>query len=267
MSAGLDRVVSAALALVPTLPPKRRVAAADPCGSCATCLVRTACLPQGSAQSPDALEGLGYGRKRVKRDELLCHMGAPVESLYAVRSGFFESRSAVEDGREQVTGFHMPGDIVGMDAIATGKHGASVVALEDAEVCVIPFARLGQPEVQRHVQKAMTHELSRARGMLLSLGTLSAEERVAAFLLGFSRRMQALGYACDEFQLRMSRGDIGSYLGMSIETACRILMRFDREGVIALKQRRVRILDMPALAARAASTRQATLHPHHRRLA
>jgi len=250
-----------ALAPVTTLHARRHVGA-DPCGSCATCLVRATCLPQGLAQSPEALEGLGYGRKRVKRDELLCRMGAPVESLYAVRSGFFESRSVIEDGREQVTGFHMPGDIVGMDAIATGMHGTAVVALEDAEVCVIPLARLGQPEVQRHVQKAMTHELSRARGMLLSLGTLSAEERIAAFLVGFSRRMQALGYARDEFHLRMSREDIGSYLGMSLETACRILMRFHREGVIAVKQKRVRILDMAALAARAAS-----YDPHHRKLA
>lgn len=254
-----------ALALAPAFYRSRRVVAADPCASCDACPVKSACLPPDCASSTEAMKGLSYGRRRVKRDELLNHLGAPVESLYAVRRGFFESRSAVEDGREQVTGFHMPGDIVGMDAIATGVHGTVVVALDDAEVCVIPVARLGQPEVQRHVQMAMTHELSRVRLMLLTLGTLSAEERVAAFLLAFSRRMQALGYARDEFDLRMSREDIGSYLGMSLETACRSLMRLHRGGVIDVKLRRVRILDMAALAARAATIPQ--FDPHHRKLA
>jgi CRP/FNR family transcriptional regulator len=204
------------------------------------------CLPRGVAQSPDAPV---YARKRLKRDDVLCRMGAPLESLYAVRNGFFESRTTVQDGREQVTGFHMPGDIVGVEAMASGMRGAAVFALEDAEVCVIPYARLDHPLVQRHLRKAMTDELVRARGMMLALGMLSADERIAAFLVGFSRRMRELGYARDDFYLRMKRHDIGSYLGVSLETVSRTLTRFRRAGVIAVAQKHIRILDMPALRA------------------
>ena len=220
--------------------------AADPPVTCSNCHVRTVCLPSGVAQSPDAPV---YARRRLKRDDVLCRIGAPLESLYAVRNGFLESRTTMQDGREQVTGFHMPGDVVGVDAIASGMHGTAIFALEDAEVCLIPYAHLDHPLVRRHLHKAMTDELVRARGMMLSLGTLRPDERIAAFLVGLSRRMRELGYARDDFHLRMMRRAIGSYLGMSLETVCRILSRLDKAGVIAVEKKRIRILDMPALSA------------------
>ena len=251
-TAGVEPAFTPALTSVPIMNLRRPAGLRPQVVSCAGCCVRKMCVPSAVTEPVEASEEATYARKRLKRDELLCHMGAAADSVYAVRSGFLESRTAVHDGREQVTGFHMPGDLVGIDAISSGTHATAIVALEDAEVCVIPYARLEQPEVRRHVHQAMTHELSRAQRMVLALGTLRAEERIAAFLVAFSERMRALGYARDDFNMRMSRQDIGSYLGMSLETVCRILMRFHRTGLIHLHQKHVRILDMPALMARAA---------------
>lgn len=234
------------VAVVPYLP-YRPTSVAHGRVSCSTCSVRRACLPHSLAESPDVLDKLAYARKRVKVDDVLYRMGSPFESLYAVRTGFFESRTAVADGREQVTGFHMPGDIVGMDGLANGVHAAVVIAIAEAEVCVIPRARLEDQDVQRHVHGAMTREIGRAHDMMLALGTLRAEERLAAFLVGFSQRMRSLGYARDDFNVRMSRLAIGSYLGLSLETVCRMLGRLRDAGLITVKQKRICIVDLPRL--------------------
>lgn len=157
------------------------------------------------------------------------------------------------DGREQVTGFHMPGDIVGADGIGNGAYGTGLFALEDAELCVIPYARMHEHAVRRHVHKGMSLELVRAQSVLLSLGSRRAEEGIAAFLVDFSHRMRALGYVRDEFHVPMTRFSIGSYLGLKLETVCRMLTRLRNAGLIAVKQKRIRILDMPALCAIAAA--------------
>ena len=219
--------------------------------SCGTCNLREVCLPRGMAGSAaeGLLEGLVYTLKRIKRGETLYRLGSGFESLYAVRSGFFKSRVVLEDGRDQVTGFHMAGEVLGTDGIGTEMHEADVIALEDSEVCVIPYARLEEPGMQRQLHKVMSRELVRDHGVMMLLGTMRAEERLAAFLLNLSQRFVARGYSPDEFHLRMTRDEIGSYLGLSLETVSRLFSRFHDEGVINVQQKHIRILDIPGLRA------------------
>ena len=141
----------------------------------------------------------------------------------------------------------MAGEILGTEGIGTESHNADVIALEDSEVCVIPYAHLEQPELQRQLHKVMSRELVRDQGVMMLLGTMRAEERLAAFLLNLSQRFTARGYSPSEFHLRMTRDEIGSYLGLSLETVSRLFSRFHDEGVIAVQQKHVRILDIPAL--------------------
>jgi len=218
---------------------------------CGTCNLRELCLPCGLAgtSSQDLLDDIVYTRKRVKRGEVLYRAGAGFESLYAIRSGFFKSRVVLEDGRDQVTGFHMAGEILGMDGIGTEIHTSDLIALEDSEVCVIPYGRLEEPPLQRQLHKVMSRELVRDQGVMMLLGTMRAEERLAAFLLNLSQRFLARGYAHNEFHLRMTRDEIGSYLGLSLETVSRLFSRFQDEGIITVQQKHIRILEVAALKA------------------
>ncbi|HUJ01614.1 MAG TPA: fumarate/nitrate reduction transcriptional regulator Fnr [Usitatibacter sp.] len=215
---------------------------------CATCNLREICLPCGlQATDMARFDEVVYTRKRVKRGETLYRSGEEFESLYAVRSGFFKSSVVLEDGRDQVTGFHMAGEIVGMDGIGTDRHAADVVALEDSEVCVIPYGRLEGAGLQRQLSKVMSRELVRDQGVMMLLGTMRAEERLAAFLLNLSQRFLARGYSPNEFHLRMTRDEIGSYLGLSLETVSRLFSRFQAENLISVQQKHIRILDTTGL--------------------
>jgi CRP/FNR family transcriptional regulator, anaerobic regulatory protein len=217
---------------------------------CGACSLREVCLPCGMAGSArELLDNMVYTRKRVKRGETLYRLGGAFDSLYAVRSGFFKSRVVLEDGRDQVTGFHMAGEILGMDGIGSEQHTNDVIALEDSEVCVIPYAHLEQPDLQRQLHKVMSRELVRDQGVMMLLGTMRAEERLAAFLLNLSQRFTARGYSPSEFHLRMTRDEIGSYLGLSLETVSRLFSRFHDERLITVQQKHIRILDIPGLKA------------------
>ena len=222
---------------------------------CSTCNLRELCLPCGLQEGSELLDDLAYTRMRVKRGETLFHAGAEFTALYAVRSGFFKSNVLLEDGRDQVTGFHMAGEVLGLDGIGTGHHTADVIALEDGEVCVIPYAHLEEPGMQRQLQKVMSRELVRDQGVMMLLGTMKAEERLAAFLLNLSTRFNARGYSPNEFHLRMTRDEIGSYLGLSLETVSRLFSRFQEDGHITVQQKHIRILDIPGL--KAVMTREA----------
>jgi CRP/FNR family transcriptional regulator, anaerobic regulatory protein len=188
-----------------------------------------------------------FTRKRVRRGESLYRSGDVFDSIYAVRSGFFKSTMVLADGREQVTGFHMAGEIVGMGGIGTQRHTADIVALEDSEVCIIPYERLEKAGLQRLLHKAMSRELVREQGVMLLLGTMRASERLAAFLLNLSQRFAALGFSPSEFHLRMTRVEIGSYMGLSLETVSRLFSRFHDDGLIDVHQKHIRILDISAL--------------------
>ncbi len=222
---------------------------------CSSCNLRELCLPCGLKDDSALMDDLVYTRKRVKRGDTLFRAGSAFESLYAVRSGFFKSRVDLEDGRDQVTGFHMAGEVLGLDGIGTDSHTADVIALEDSEVCVIPYARLEEPGLQRQLHKVMSRELVRDQGVMMLLGTMKAEERLAAFLLNLSTRFTARGYSASEFHLRMTRDEIGSYLGMSLETVSRLFSRFQEDGHITVQQKHICILDSAGL--KAVMTREA----------
>jgi len=151
-----------------------------------------------------------------------------------------------------VTGFHMAGELMGMDGIGTERHTCDAVALEDSEVCVIPFERLEvlsreMEALQRHFHKVMSREIVREHGVMLLLGSMRAEERLAAFLLNLSQRLSTRGYSPSEFILRMTREEIGSYLGLKLETVSRVFSKFQEEGSIAVQQKNIRILDPKGL--------------------
>lgn len=191
-------------------------------------------------------------RRRIKRGTSLFHNGEKFTSLYAIRTGFFKTSVTTEDGRDQVTGFQMAGEIIGLDGIVNDQHTCDATALEDAEVCVMPFHRIEEISrevnaLQHHVHKVMSREIVREHGVMLLLGSMRAEERLAAFLLNLVQRLQARGFSKSELILRMTREEIGSYLGMKLETVSRTFSKFSDDGVIDVKQRHICILDANAL--------------------
>ena len=221
--------------------------------ACSSCSLRELCMPIG--QTPGELERLDEmvaSRRRVRRREVLFHDGEPFTSLFAIRTGVFKTRVAAEDGRDQVTGFQMAGEIIGLDGIVHDHHTCDAVALEDAEVCVMPFHRIEQlsrevPALQRHVHQIMSREIVREHGVMLLLGSMRAEERLAAFLLNLVQRLHARGFSRTEFVLRMTREEIGSYLGLTLETVSRTLSKFMEDGIVQVEKRNLRIADADAL--------------------
>ena len=220
---------------------------------CSSCSLRELCLPMGlSEEEVEHLDRLVSNRRQLKRGDCLYRNGDAFSSIFAVRSGFFKSRVTSDDGRDQVTGFHMPGEIIGMDGIGTERHTLDTVALEDSEVCIIPFARLEEishevKNLQRQFHKVMSRELVRDQGVMMLLGTMRAEERVSAFLINLSQRFLARGWSPSDFHLRMTREEIGSYLGLKLETVSRLFSRFQEEGLVSVQQKHIRILDVPGL--------------------
>ncbi|TXI77438.1 MAG: fumarate/nitrate reduction transcriptional regulator Fnr [Dokdonella sp.] len=221
--------------------------------ACSNCSLRELCLPIGiEAEELQKLDELVSTRRRVRQGEHLYRAGQPFESIYAIRSGFFKTDVLVDDGRDQVTGFQMTGELLGLDGISGEIHSCNAVALEDSEVCVIPFSHLEGLSreirtLQRHFHKVMSREIVRDHGVMMLLGTMRAEERLAAFLLNLSQRFKARGYSPTEFNLRMSREEMGSYLGLKVETVSRALTRLQEDGAIAVHKRRVSILNTETL--------------------
>jgi CRP/FNR family transcriptional regulator len=221
--------------------------------ACSNCNLRELCMPLGLSESELArLDDVVASRRKVKRGDTLFRHGERFTSLYAIRTGFFKTCVASEDGRDQVTGFQMAGEVMGLDGIVNDHHTCNAVALEDAEVCVMPFERLEELSreinaLQRHVHKIMSREIVRENGVMLLLGSMRAEERVAAFLLNLVQRLHARGFSQHELVLRMTREEIGSYLGLKLETVSRTFSKFVDDGIVEVKQRHVRILNTDAL--------------------
>ncbi len=215
---------------------------------CSTCSLRELCLPVGLR--PDEFEQLDTVIKqshRLKKGEFLFRSGESFHSLYAIRTGFFKTTVASQDGRNQVTGFFMSGELIGMDGICTHSHSCDAVALEDSEVCELPFGHMEAlskeiPSIQTHFFRLMSREIVRDQGVMLLLGNMRAEERIAAFLLNLSQRLHHRGFAANDFILRMSREEIGSYLGLKLETVSRTLSRFHQEGLIVVEHKHIRLL-------------------------
>lgn len=225
--------------------------------ACSNCNLRELCLPVGLSRAQlESLDELVYARKRIAEGESLYHAGDPFRSLYAVRSGFFKTRVSTEDGRDQVTGFQMLGELLGLDGIGSGKHACDAVALADSEVCVIPYGRLEEiaqrfEPLRLHFHKVMSREIVRDHGVMFMLGSMRAEEKLADFLVNLSHRLAARGHAQKDFVLRMTRAEIGSFLGLKLETVSRLFSRFQEDGLLTVRQKRVRIRDLDGLTRRA----------------
>ncbi|QIL43636.1 fumarate/nitrate reduction transcriptional regulator Fnr [Acidovorax sp. HDW3] len=221
--------------------------------ACSNCNLRELCMPVGlNEQQLQRIDDVVATRRKIKRGSTLFRNGESFTSLYAIRTGFFKTCVATEDGRDQVTGFQMAGEIIGLDGIVNDHHTCDAVALEDAEVCVMPFDRIEElsrevTALQSHVHKIMSREIVREHGVMLLLGSMRAEERLAAFLLNLVQRLHARGFSQSELVLRMTREEIGSYLGLKLETVSRTFSKFVEEGIVEVKQRHVKILSTDAL--------------------
>ena len=211
------------------------------------------CLACGlTGTGVERLDGLRFARRRLRTGQALYHQGEKFEFIYAVRSGTFKSHLRLRDGREQVTGFQMAGELLGLDGLSAGEHASSAVALEDAEISAIPYTYLSElagtsTRLRDVISRLMSSEIVHEHGLMMLLGTMNAEERLASFLLNLSQRMKARGYSASEFHLRMSRAEIGSYLGMRLETVSRTFSAFAQQRLVEVHKKHVRILDFEGM--------------------
>jgi len=225
-----------------------RIRAAQVQSACASCSLQELCLPAGLNEDDlGRFDSLINRSRQVKRGDYLYRIAGPLQSLYAVRSGFLKSSMLVDDRRKQVAGFHMMGDLLGVGAIGTGKHQCDAAALEDSDVCEIPFQGLEDlsrdvPALQRQFNRLMSREIVRDHGVMLLLG-MCAEERLAVFLVNLSQRYSACGDSGTQLNLRMTRDEIGSYLGLKFETISRELSRMQKKGLIRVKGKNIEIED------------------------
>jgi CRP/FNR family transcriptional regulator len=223
---------------------------------CSRCDIRELCLPVGlDAHALQQLDEVVATRRRIKRGEALHRAGDPFTTLCAVRVGTFKTTVLAPDGREQITGYQMSGDVLGLDGIASGRHRCDAIALEDSEACVMPFDRLAEvaravPALQQSLHRLLSREIGLDQQLMLTLGKLRAEERLAAFLVNLGERHRTRGFASSEFVLRMTRAEIGNYLGLELETVSRLFSRFSREGLLQVDGRIVRRLDIEGLRKR-----------------
>lgn len=229
---------------------------------CTTCSLKELCLPIGlNPEEFKQLDAIVKQGRRVKKGEFLFHTGEAFTSLFAIRTGFFKTTINTQDGRDQVTGFFMSGEMMGMDGLGGNAYTCDAVALEDSDVCELPFGQLDElgkylPRLNLHFFRMMSREIVRDQNVMLLLGNMRAEERLAAFLLNLSDRLHCRGFAAHDFILRMSREEIGSYLGLKLETVSRTLSRFNQEGWINVEHKHIRILQPEALQKMLAGSEQ-----------
>ncbi len=237
------------------LPPRARVVPipvrdSDRVARCTQCGMHAYCTTNAHAAGPATM--LAATRVRVRKGDTLVRSGEAFTALYAVRTGTCKSVLVTPDGQEQIVDCHIAGDIVGTDGIGAGVHDCAIVALEDSELCVLPFDHLESiartsKEFQHNLHALLAREIRRERKVMLMLGTMRAEQRLAAFLLDLADRYAARGYSATEVVLRMTREDIGRHLGMKLETVSRLFSRFDQEGVIRVHGREIKLIDRGAL--------------------
>jgi CRP/FNR family transcriptional regulator len=223
--------------------------------ACSSCNLRELCLPVGmSSEQLERLDAIVATRRAVARGHALFRAGESFQALFAVRAGFFKTSVSSEDGRDQVTGFQMAGELLGLDGIGTDTHTCDAIALEDSQVCVIPYHQLEDlsrelSDLQRQFHRIMSREIVRDHGVMLLLGSMRAEERLAAFLLNLTQRLRTRGFSASSLVLRMTREEIGSYLGLKLETVSRAFSKFQEDGILEVKQRQIRVLNADALQA------------------
>jgi CRP/FNR family transcriptional regulator, anaerobic regulatory protein len=215
--------------------------------TCAECNLSELCLPRGLHRDDmNRMEQLVRRTRPLRRGEWVFRNGDAFNAIYAVRSGSIKLYHDTDEGEEEILGFYLPGELLGFDAIHSGHHQCSALALETSSICAFPYQRLEEAcerieSLRQQMSRLMSREISTENEFLLTLRHKSAEERVAAFLVNLALRHQRLGYSAREFKLPMSREEIGNYLGLTTETISRILTKLQREGVMVAKRRFVEI--------------------------
>lgn len=221
--------------------------------ACRNCSLSTLCLPMGlTPEDVDRLDAIVKRNRPLQRGDHLFRSGEPFKHLYVVKTGVVKTYAQSSDGNEQVVGFHLPGEILGLDAIQDGNHGCNARALETTAVCELPFERLEElsssiPSLQHQLFRLLSKEIGQEAEMMALLSKSSAEERLAAFLVGLSERFKRRGFSASDFFLSMSRQEIGSYLGLALETVSRLFTRFQEDGVLKVERKHVQILDLDRL--------------------
>ena len=221
--------------------------------ACSECSLRDLCLPVNlDDDDMRTLEASVKSHRKLSKGEFLYRVGDPFRSLFAIRSGSTKNCEITADGSVQITGFHLAGELLGMDAISSERHPCDVVALEITEICELPFAKLEtlareMPGLQHQLLRLMSREIADEEIQLVMLGRMKAEERLAAFLLSFSRRLQRLGNSSTVLRLPMSRQDLGDYLGLALETVSRLFSRFQEDKLIIVQGRNIKLLDAARL--------------------
>jgi len=218
-------------------------------------------MPHCASGIGPRLDALVAQRTRVQKGETLVFAGTPFSALFAIRSGSCKSVVMTPGGQEQVAGYHIAGDVVGAEGIHSGTYDCTITALEDSEFCAMPFERVAalameSSEFQRSLNALLSREIGRERKVMLMLGTMRAEQRLASFLLDLGDRYRARGYSASEFLLRMTREEIGCHLGLKLETVSRLFSRFHKDGLIRVQGREVKLLDRVALQQLADATLQ-----------
>lgn len=245
---------------MPTRKTEKVVSLKDIKVACRECSLNAICLPVGvESRDLEQLDAIIERKRPIARGEHLFRSGDSFRTVYAVRSGSLKTYATSEEGQEQVMGFQLPGELVGLDAIADGIHPLSAKALETTSVCEIPFEQLetlsGQlPSLQRQMLRLMSQEIRDDEHNMVVLGQKSAEERLAAFLISLSARFQRRGFSANQFNLSMSRGDIGNYLGLALETVSRLFTRFQNEALLRVDRKHIELLDRERLCAYSGSS-------------
>ncbi len=221
--------------------------------ACAECGLTTQCLSHDVDSAGESTDNdIAAAPRVLRRSEHLFRSGQPFEAVFVVRSGAVKSYMISRSGEEQVIGFHLPGDLVGVEAIESGEYICNAMALDTCSFCTLPYDKLLRLcACSRTVQRRFIGQLSRkvlhGENMLLTLGQKSAEQRLASFLLHLLRRHAERGFSASEINLPMSRADIASYLALAVETVSRVLTRLQDAGVLAVQRNRVQVLELDAL--------------------
>lgn len=220
--------------------------------ACKDCGIYNLCRTVGGDADLSLLDTIVKNRRTFKRGEFLYRIGEPFKAIYAIRCGSVKTSILTDDGRAQVTGFHIAGELLGLSAIVTNRYTCEARALETTSVCEVPIERFEElceisPGLQYQMLRIMSQEIQHHQELMLLLGKKNAEERLATYLLNLSQRFELRNYSPLHFNLSMSRSDIGNYLGLAEETVCRILARFQEDGLITTHRRQVQINDLPRL--------------------
>jgi len=237
--------------------------------ACKNCSLATLCLPLGlMPEDVERLDDIVRRNRPLHRGDHLFRQGDGFRCLYVVKTGSVKTYAPSEDGGEQVLGFHLPGEMLGLDAIQGEIHRCSAKVLETTAVCELPFDRLEElnsriPSLQHQMYRLLSREIATGTEMLLLLGKKNAEERLAAFLIGLSERFKKRGFSATDFYLSMSRHEIGSYLGLAVETISRLFTRFQEEGLMRVERKHIQLLDTERLSVLVHGNKSAACRRHY----